>query len=71
MKTRAKLVRYFDGQDYQDIKAQAKERKIKIKYLALQCGYEYKTFHRILTGGGEGTMLAETLLILGFELKER
>ena len=71
MKTRAKLVRYFEPQDYQDIKAQAKARKENLKHLAFVCGYEYKTFHRILTGHSEGTQLCNALLALGYEIKER
>lgn len=69
MKTYAKLVRYLDRVDYEDIKFQAKARRTNLKDLAVKCGCTYKQFYRSFTGG-EATKIAEKLLTLGYELKE-
>ena len=71
MKTIAIIKRTFDPEDYEDIKFQAKGRKIKMKDLAKACGYEYGRFHAILTGHGDGTKVAERLLEKDFEINER
>ena len=70
MKTYAVLKRIFEPLDYQDVKAQAKIRGITIKELAQDCGHTYKSFHLIMTGHGDGSLIAEQLLGMGFVLRE-
>jgi len=70
MKTYAVLKRVLDRNDYEDIKWQAKTRRTTLKTLASKCGCTYKQFYRYFNSKGDSTMVAETLLALGYELKE-
>lgn len=70
MKTYAILKRVLDRNDYEDIKWQAKTRRATLKNLATKCGCTYKQFYSYFRGNRDSTKVAETLLALGYELKE-
>lgn len=70
MRSYARMVRVLTNEDYQDIKAQAKTKRTTLKTLAVSCGCSYKQFRKFFDGTREATIVAETLMVIGYTLKE-
>ena len=70
MRSYARMVRYLTQNDYEDIKAQAKTKRTTLKTLAVSCGCSYKQFRKYFTGDKQATIIAETLMAMGYVLKE-